>query len=707
MSSGTTTGAAKPQAIKMTIHTGMLESLGINMYTSLAKSLVEFIANGFDAEATEVKVTLPSADIQAARKAIKDAAKNDAAQDKRDDFNRSYEPLPDAIEIVVEDNGHGMTVEEVESKFLLVNRNRRKATNSNKSENGLRTVMGRKGLGKLAGFGVAEQVIVTTKRKNETYSTTIEMDFNKIKECESIGDVEFTPRYEEGLGTGTSGTKIVLRRLRCDSLKNKEDSIEQTLARNFYGTGDDFKIFLNSTQVKEPDVDYEFTYPKVEELNTDGFKEFDVKVDDNFSYPVLGVVKFRARKTAPTGGKIRGSLPAYLRGARIYCNKRLAAGPTLFNLETGMHNFHAQSYMECIVHADVLDQQEADLIGTNRSGLKTDNEVVDAFVDSVTAMMRTAIAEHAKFREAEVKKEIEEDPTSKKILDTVSQVSRKNREPAKKILTTIAETHGIDSVAYKEVAPHLVKAINSSEVLVELIKTGVNPESLGTIIEQLHELSSVEKSDVLKLYRGRRHAIEGLQKLEERSHSDSRGPRYENELHDLLKKNPWLIKAEFGGYLSSDDKMGEVARKLTEKLNIDNKAGAVNASDDKRPDLVFVTVDPKSPTSVSVVELKSPNVPLNNDHLSQLEGYMMQIEGILKTDYQNGHVNVTGHLVGNLPRPDTQAIGSQLLLDKIGKAGPATKWEVLTLPQLLTRARNSHQNVIDVLEAEEAEQDDT
>ena len=57
----------KPKEFYLTANTGILESLGHNMYTSVAKSLVEFVANGFDAEATEVKLNIPFNDIEHAR----------------------------------------------------------------------------------------------------------------------------------------------------------------------------------------------------------------------------------------------------------------------------------------------------------------------------------------------------------------------------------------------------------------------------------------------------------------------------------------------------------------------------------------------------------------------------------------------------------------------------------------------------------------
>ena len=96
----------------------------------------------------------------------------------------------------------------------------------------------------------------------------------------------------------------------------------------------------------------------------------------------------RERGTDPAGHTRRGQCSAKRRGARVYCNRRLAAGPTLFDLQTGMHNFHSQNYMECVVEADALDKYNVDLINTNRSDFRRDNDVIDKFVENVTELMR-------------------------------------------------------------------------------------------------------------------------------------------------------------------------------------------------------------------------------------------------------------------------------------------------------------------------------
>lgn len=678
---------ARPTSLPMRIHTGMLQSLGSNMYPSIAKGLSEFIANAFDADASQVNVTIPFDDIQADRTRVRIGAVSE-------NLKGIYLPLDETIKVVIADDGHGMTADEIIDQFLPINRDRRQATGKSSSESGNRTVMGRKGLGKLAGFGVAEKVTIRTKRQGENYATTFEMDYEKIQQCENMGEVTFEPIYEDEIDPNEKGTTVTLSLLRCDSASSRPETIENAIATNFAISGDNFNIFLNGNLIEQPDVEYEFTYPADKERDKNDLASSDVKVHENFDYPILFKVQFRSRGKSE-GDIIRGPLPAKMRGARVYCNQRLAAGPTLFDLPTGMHNFHSQSYMECIVHADVLDQMEVDLISTNRSNLKTDNEVVNSFVEHVTELMRLALYEHSKFRDGQIERELEADPTTNQILKIIGELSSKHRAPAKAVLKALALSEGIESEAFQETAPILVQAINSHEVLVELVKSGIDPLDLRTIVGQLTELAKVERSDVLKVYRGRRNAISGLEQLQNRVREDS--TQFETELHTLLKSNPWLIQPEYDKFITSDQSLGTLAKELSKLLEIDMHAAIKDA---KRPDLVFLLLNNNSPSIIAVVELKSPNIPLDNTHLEQLEYYMSKIESFFENSNRS-MPKVTGHLIGNLPLVDTKAQSQMVLIKKIKDTGPHTPWEVMDIPNIIQRAKAIHLSMIEQMEKEE------
>ncbi|MEV5463400.1 ATP-binding protein, partial [Streptomyces cellulosae] len=74
-----------------------VDKLGIKLYDRVSAVLAEIIANAYDADATEVKVRLPFGTWLA---------------------SPAGKPVADQYEISVEDNGHGMTADEVNTHYL-------------------------------------------------------------------------------------------------------------------------------------------------------------------------------------------------------------------------------------------------------------------------------------------------------------------------------------------------------------------------------------------------------------------------------------------------------------------------------------------------------------------------------------------------------------------------------------------------------------
>lgn len=100
-----------------------IEHLGIQMYSVLPNAIAELIANAYDAEASSVSIELVDNDKEKS--------------------------------ISVIDDGVGMSFDEINNCFLRIGRKRRSDDNG-MSPNKLRKVTGRKGLGKLAFFGIGD-----------------------------------------------------------------------------------------------------------------------------------------------------------------------------------------------------------------------------------------------------------------------------------------------------------------------------------------------------------------------------------------------------------------------------------------------------------------------------------------------------------------------------------------------------------------------
>ena len=114
-----------------------IQHLGIRMYSTLPPVIAELIANSYDADAETVLITLLDSDGKK--------------------------------EIIVEDNGIGMTFTELNEKFLRIGRNRRDEEGIQKTSKG-RKIIGKKGIGKLSFFGVAQEVEINTKKNGKQNS---------------------------------------------------------------------------------------------------------------------------------------------------------------------------------------------------------------------------------------------------------------------------------------------------------------------------------------------------------------------------------------------------------------------------------------------------------------------------------------------------------------------------------------------------------
>lgn len=133
--------------LEMKFDPNVITHLGIQMYSTLPPVISELVSNAYDADATKVTIRL-----------------NDREPEKF---------------ILIEDNGHGMSFDEINEKFLVIGRNRRIADASDKSRSGNRFVIGKKGIGKLAFFGIANQVEISTIQNY--LQTTFLLDWDDIQ----------------------------------------------------------------------------------------------------------------------------------------------------------------------------------------------------------------------------------------------------------------------------------------------------------------------------------------------------------------------------------------------------------------------------------------------------------------------------------------------------------------------------------------------
>ncbi|WP_181176587.1 ATP-binding protein [Mesorhizobium sp. B2-3-5] len=710
---------AAPAHMKMVVQSGMLKTLGINLYTSIGKVLVEFIANAYDSDATKIDISLPYERIAAERDKLRKEMKTRREEEKKaeqhaasdvaehpngssDGVGAAFEmlahTLPEEVQILLRDDGHGMSTNEVETRFLPLNRNRRTDPKPNlMTEGGKRFVMGRKGLGKLAGFGVAQKVKVWTKRRGQTHATIITMDDEEIEGAKDVGSIKIPVTYERELDPELHGTTITFSVLKSDAFREQKETIEKSIRSSFNAIRpEDFAIRINDEILAPAIPDYEFVYP--ESLTLEGIRRNEL-AEDSVQIEDLGEMKFRYYVGFR---KRKEHLAAKERGARIYCNNRLAAGPTLFDLGTGMHSFHSQDYMECVVEADDLDRGSVDIINTSRTQFKEGSDLIGTMASRLAEIMKAAIARHGRFREQVAEDEIHKDPEANVVNRIIEHLPRKTRQPAKKLLTMLAAEYGVGTPQFNELAPIVVHSVNATDVLSRLITLGSKPETLDRIASSLRELAEIEKVDALKHYRGRRSGIQALLTLEEKGEQQWNKKQTEKELHGLFKVNPWLIRPEYANYLASDEDMNKVVSKLAKVLGVDKFAAVVDDEgneDETRPDLVFLVSDPlmSAPHVLNVIELKSVSKPLTYDHYRQLEEYLFKIGEWCQSEM--GHAPAMhGYLIGAMPDTSATAVGQKMLLKKFLESTPKDQIRIIGIRQLIKDALAVHLDAIKTLE---------
>ena len=218
----------------MKIDLNVLEHLGINLYSNVPSVLSEAVANSWDADASQVRIRLSSS-------------------------SRNYR-------IVIEDDGIGMTYDEVKERFLTVGYRRRDGQPGLTPKG--RMPMGRKGIGKLSLFSIANEIKVETVRKGEVsaFLMTLEGIRRSIRDQKDSYEARALPI---GKITLKQGTRITLSGIRKRHTISTERALITRLARRFSVIGPlhGFDIRVNRRTVRPEDRGY---YDKLQYIWTYG-----------------------------------------------------------------------------------------------------------------------------------------------------------------------------------------------------------------------------------------------------------------------------------------------------------------------------------------------------------------------------------------------------------------------------------------------------
>lgn len=186
-------------------------------YTSSERALKELVDNAWDADASHVRITLP-------------------------------EPMS-SDPIVIEDNGSGMTEEELNRHYLFIASDRRTRSGARTAAK-FRLVKGRKGIGKFAGFVTASVMQVETWARGKLCCFVI-----CTNDLSSVTDIEEFPLdiQTTNCDDTSSGTRITLSHLHQHLKFPNPNKFRQELLRE-YGRTEDFDIVINDKKLDVDDV---------------------------------------------------------------------------------------------------------------------------------------------------------------------------------------------------------------------------------------------------------------------------------------------------------------------------------------------------------------------------------------------------------------------------------------------------------------------
>ena len=361
-----------------------VDKLGVKLYDRVSAVIAELISNSYDADATEVVVCAPMGEYLATRA-------GGSVSDK-------------GFEIRVIDDGAGMTPGQtggMQQFFLVIGAERRNdRRRGDVSPRYRRKVMGRKGVGKLAPFGICKVIEVISsggekiERDGEEGFLTSHVIMNYDDIMAEGGDE--TEQYQPKTGElddtlrDRTGTEVTMKEFNLRRVPKIED-LSRQIAQRFGIESENWRITLQDNVKTSGGQDYSRTVGA-----------FDVETMPNtrISFQCEGGLD---RVVGPDGGEISDLKPGFeysgrpylingwvayaknpykddlMAGIRIYCRGKIAAQTSVFGRRAGFTGEHnVRSYLVGELRADWLDEDD-DLIQTDRRDILWSDELGTAF----------------------------------------------------------------------------------------------------------------------------------------------------------------------------------------------------------------------------------------------------------------------------------------------------------------------------------------
>jgi len=664
--------STSPYLMKLSLN--VLNHLGINLYSNAPAVLSEVVANSYDADATHVWITID--------------------REKK--------------EVTIQDDGSGMTLDDVNDRFLHVGYRRRDDDQAVTPEH-KRPVMGRKGIGKLSLFSIAKVVdVYTVKEGGERHGLRMNLEHIKkaIEEEKEPVESRATDSEEERATDehqsekkeqyrpepiDTScidferGTRIVLRELKRE-LTNVEAGLRKRLARRFSIVGAEYKfqLFINDTEVTPEDRGYfhllEYVWSfQDDEASKKLFKACTSATEQKRRGPgtVEGYEVTGWIGTAKRSGDLKASPDdESVNRVTLMVRGKLAHEDLLEEIdETKIF----RSYLIGEIRADFLDlDDEEDIATSSRQRIIEEDSRYKELLSWLSAEVKKIGSSWTDFRNQEgTQAAFDYNP---QIKDWFGSLGTDTRKKAEKLFGKINQLTVNDDRQRAELFSHAVLAFESLRYRDNLdALDDWDVEHLASVSVLFKNVQQIESALYYQIVTQRLQIIDKLQE-----HMDTNA--LEKVLQEHLFTNLWLLDPawERATERHMEKRVGTLFSEIDKKLTSEEK--------ESRVDISFR----RFAGAYVIVELKRAHVVTNSYKLlEQIDKYRSALAKFLRDIGSNDPIEivcVVGKDLSDWKTPDGIAQSRGMLE---AKGARVVKYE-----QLLANARSGYGEYLDRQEDE-------
>ena len=578
------------------------------MYNTVEKALAELVANSYDADATRVNVTVSKTNI------------------------------------VVRDDGVGMSADQVRDYYLRIGRDRRADTNLGETSPLGRAVIGTKGIGKLAGLGIAGTMKLVTTREGQR--TTLTIDRHELDSRSSLQDVDLDAKVTR-VRTANNGTEVQLAGLLPGMPPIDVNALREHLATELPSVPG-FDIYVNRKKATAEDISGE---------------RFPIDGDIPGYGHVSGfykIVNKRSKSVAP--------------GLAVRVRDRIVQPRSLFGLNQQTHGYFAVTRIVGELWPDFIDPlenrmpEDAFAINTSRTALNPESPKVLA-LNAFALHLLSNVADGISKKRQETRKEAayRRNPGLEERMQRLPpEVYAKLDEAIDKFVEILVrnEKHEtIDQIIDLVIMYYESSALRS---LVESIKSDsdADVERVAALLAQFGSQRIFDIANSLWLQ------LAVIASLEEKVETGA----LEAEIHTIIATNVWLIRDSLQYWYDNKAFATQLGDALADNFEWAKK---------QRADLVClddhkIGGDDGQAKRLVVIEFKRPGVEISYEQLAQIMGYKEVF-------------------LGSLPQFSMNDIEVWILATKFGKAYDRdtlamSGYHLLSYVELLQRARGRYRD---------------